>query len=168
MIGECSFATAMEAFWVLLLVSAFICASLCEKVADSKGLMSGGWGAAGFLLGPLALIAVAGMPDKRLRRILLAIATHQGATITEEAEEIASVNANDVFTTSYKASEDEIWSKTISALGDQLGRSASRAHSQISTNTIIIKDQSGRIIARASYAGNVFGSKQWKFRYKRT
>jgi len=166
---QSSFVTAMEVFWVLLLlISAFICASLCERVADSKGLMSGGWGAAGFLLGPLALIAVAGMPDKRSRRILHAIATQQGATIIEEAEELASVNMNDGFTTSQKTSEDEIWSKAISALGDELGRSASRAHSQISANAITIKEQSGRIIARASYTGNVFGLKQWKFRYKRT
>ena len=166
-ISESSNVTPMEAFWVLLLVSGFICASLCERVADSKGLISGGWGAAGFLLGPLALIAVAGMPDKRLRRILLAIAIHQGATVTEETEEIALNNVNDGFTTSHRASEDEIWSKAISALGDELGGSASRSHSQLSTNAITIKDQSGKIIARASYAGNAFGPKQWRFRYKK-
>jgi hypothetical protein len=166
---QCSFNAAMEAFWVLLLVSAFICASLCERVADSKGLKSGSWGAAGFLLGPLALIAVAGMPDKRLRRILLTIANHQGATTTEEEEEeeIASANVNDGFTTSSNASDDEVWSKAISALGAELGQSASRIHSQMSTNAITIKDQSGRIIARASNAANAFGSKHWKFRYKK-
>ena len=158
----------MEAFWGVLLISAFVCAGLCERVASSKGLQAGGWCAAGLLLGPLALIAVAGMPDKKLRRTLMAIANHQGVTITkEDAEEKTSENIDCDFTTTYFAADDEIWANAVSALGDDLGRHANRLNSQISIDSITIEDQFGTIIARASYAGDTTGYKKWKFRYKK-
>ena len=158
----------MATFWFVLLVSGIISAGLCGSVANAKGLESSGWGMAGFLFGPLALIAVAGMPDKRLRLTLLALAEHQGATIDEEVTDAGRLNSNEGFSTYHRASEDEIWSKAIGALEPELGGAASRVKSEISANNIVIKDQAGRIIARASYAGNTSGPKLWKFRYKKS
>ena len=153
-------------FWVVLFFSGIISARLCAAVASAKGLESSGWGLAGFFFGPLALIAVAGMPDKRLRMTLLALAEHQGATIAEEAIDVGRSNSNEGFSTYHRVSEDEIWAKAITALEPALGRTASREKSEISANNIVIKDQAGRIIARASYTGNTSGPKWWKFRYK--
>ena len=43
---------------------------LCNRLASAKGLPQEPWMWAGFLLGPLALIAAAGMPDKKTRTLI--------------------------------------------------------------------------------------------------
>ena len=64
----------MGALLFPVLIIAFICAGLSSHVADAKGCDSGSWGLAGLLLGPLALLALAAMPDRRLRRYIRALA----------------------------------------------------------------------------------------------
>jgi len=43
---------------------------LCYRLASAKGLPGEPWLWAGYLLGPLALIAVAGMPDMKTRALI--------------------------------------------------------------------------------------------------
>lgn len=54
-----------------ILIGWLVCAGFCGTVAEEKGYSSGMWIFGGLLFGPLALIAVAGLPDKKLRNILM-------------------------------------------------------------------------------------------------
>lgn len=56
---------------LLVIALAVSCGALTEIVAGKKGFpLSGGWFAAGFFLGPIALIAAAGLPDLATRKLL--------------------------------------------------------------------------------------------------
>ncbi len=64
----------MEAFWVILIVQAIICAALSSHLAQQKGYQTTPWGFIGFFFGIIGLIAAAGLPlksaseDKQLER----------------------------------------------------------------------------------------------------
>lgn len=75
----------MESFIFLVLVGATASAAFAAEVAEQKGFKSTSWAIAGFLFGPLALIAIAGMPDQKTRRMLKGIAQQHGIQ-TEEIE----------------------------------------------------------------------------------
>ena len=63
--------------FILLVLAAFFCGfTMC--LAEAKGLSLGMWAIAGFLFGPIALLAAVGMPDKKLHRFLKQFAEHQG------------------------------------------------------------------------------------------
>ena len=62
-------------FLVGWIASAFFCAS----VASEKGYSGTSWGIAGFLFGFFALIAVAGLPDRKLRKYIRQIGEKQKA-----------------------------------------------------------------------------------------
>ena len=61
------------------LASWVACAFFCSNVARAKGYSSSSWFFAGFFFGFFALIAVAGLPDKKLRKYLLQIGVKQEA-----------------------------------------------------------------------------------------
>ena len=69
----------------VLLIGWVASAFFCAQVADEKGYSGTAWGFAGFLFGFFALIAVAGLPDKKLRKYLRQIGVKQKA-INEESE----------------------------------------------------------------------------------
>ena len=61
--------------WVFVLVTGFVfsllfIAPLSATIAKNKGLKTINWFLAGLFLGPFGLLAVSGMPDKKLRRQL--------------------------------------------------------------------------------------------------
>jgi len=53
---------------IVILVVWALCAFFCWVLAYAKGLNTTLWGWAALLLGPLAFLAVIGMPDKSNRR----------------------------------------------------------------------------------------------------
>ena len=62
---------------MLFFVALFIwipCAIVAQNVAKAKGLNSGDWALAAFLLGPIGLLGVVGMPDRKLNSYIQAIA----------------------------------------------------------------------------------------------
>lgn len=61
-------------FFIALLFVWIPCAIIAEKIANAKGLDAGGWGLAAFLFGPIGLIGVVGMPDRKLNSYMRAIA----------------------------------------------------------------------------------------------
>ena len=64
---------------IVLLVGWIASAFFCAQVADEKGYSGIGWGFAGFIFGFCALIAVAGLPDRKLRRYIRLIGEKQKA-----------------------------------------------------------------------------------------
>lgn len=65
----------------LILSVAVICAVYAGAVAGEKGHDWVAWTVGGFLFGPLALLAVIGLPDRNLRRYLRLIAEKQGIEV---------------------------------------------------------------------------------------
>ena len=56
-----------------------ISGAFCGEVAEQKGYSRATWVFAGFLFGFIALIAVAGLPDRKLRKYLRQIGEKQNA-----------------------------------------------------------------------------------------
>ena len=70
---------------IVLLVVWVTSAFFCAQVAEEKGYSGTAWAFAGFIFGFFALIAVAGLPDKKLRKYLRQIGVKQKA-INEESK----------------------------------------------------------------------------------
>ena len=108
-------------FFVLItgwIASAFFCAS----VANEKGYSGTAWGFAGFLFGFFALIAVAGLPDKKLRKYIRQIGEKQKA-IEKESEGAEWVEQSSDWGSSIRfvmppsATEEEMYKRLISEIG---------------------------------------------------
>ena len=68
----------MAALFVLA-VFWFISGAYCGEVAEQKGYSRSAWAFGGFLFGFIALIAAAGLPDRKLRKYLRLIGEKQNA-----------------------------------------------------------------------------------------
>ena len=104
------------------LVSWVACAFFCSNVAKAKGYSSSSWFFAGFFFGFFALIAVAGLPDKKLRKYLLQIGVKQEAikraTLDDEEETAFSGNQQIRFITKENDKEEETYKKLLSSITD--------------------------------------------------
>ena len=69
---------------IVLFFFGVTCGGFCATLADNKGWNPGPWFIGGFLLGPLALVAAAGMPDLKLRKYIRAMAQGQGVVVPWE------------------------------------------------------------------------------------
>ena len=63
----------------ILVIVWFASACFCAQLADEKGYSSLNWCILGFLFGFFALIAVAGLPDRKLRKYMRQIGEKQKA-----------------------------------------------------------------------------------------
>ena len=70
------------------------CAIYAQDVAADKGHNGASWFFGGLLFGPLALIACAGLSDRKLRRFIRLMAENQGVDVSEPLA-VTSV-ANDI------------------------------------------------------------------------
>ena len=75
----------------VLVIFWFACGFYASVVADSKGYNSTAWGFGGFLFGFVALIAVAGLPDKKLRKYIRQIGENQNAIDPEGSNDFKKV-----------------------------------------------------------------------------
>ena len=104
------------------LVSWIACAFFSSNVAKAKGYSSSSWFFAGFFFGFFALIAVAGLPDKKLRKYLLQIGVKQEAikraTLDDEEETAFSGNQKIRFITEENDKEEETYKKLLSSITD--------------------------------------------------
>ena len=108
-------------FFVLItgwIASAFFCAS----VASEKGYSGTAWGFAGFIFGFFALIAVAGLPDKKLRKYIRQIGEKQKAIEKESegaewVEQSSDWGSTIRFVMPPSATEEEMYKRLISEIG---------------------------------------------------
>ncbi len=75
----------------VLVVFWFVCGFYSSVVADSKGYNGTAWAFGGFLFGIIALIAVAGLPDKKLRKYIRQIGEKQNAIDPESSNNLKKV-----------------------------------------------------------------------------
>jgi len=83
---------------VLLLLINIISGTLSSSIAGTKGWNGGMWFLAGFLFGPLGLVAAAGLPDRRLRVYLRHLASEKGwkddaSTMPDYSENLGDADA---------------------------------------------------------------------------
>ena len=78
-------------FLIVWIASALFCAS----VADAKGYSYGSWFIGGFLFGFIALIAAAGLPDRKLRKYIRQIGEKQNAIKKESQKVVLPVSKKD-------------------------------------------------------------------------
>jgi hypothetical protein len=76
----------MEFFYVVL-ITAVVCSCYASGIAGSNGHNVASWTIGGLLFGPLALVAVAGLPDLKQRKYLRLIAEQGGAVIKEDDDD---------------------------------------------------------------------------------
>ena len=67
----------------ILLILWIACGFYCLVVAESKGHNGPAWLFGGFFFGFFALIAVAGLPDRKLRKYIRQIGEKQNAIVPE-------------------------------------------------------------------------------------
>jgi len=166
----------MGALLLPVLIIAFICAGLSSHVADAKGCDSGSWGLAGLLLGPLALLALAAMPDRRLRRYIRALAEKSDVEFDSLGHEQSADNpksianaSKDDFQTWPSDSPKSVWRFFIKAVASNSiidSKKISLEHSDLEVLKIVARDRNGNTVVEA--IGNKrseFGSTYWKLRY---
>ena len=110
-------------FFIFLIIWV-ACAFFSSNVAKAKGYSSSSWFFAGFFFGIFALIAAAGLPDKKLRHYLLRIGVKQEAikraSLQEEEEQEVYGNQPIKFLTAEKAKEEEIYKILLSNIDDEV------------------------------------------------
>lgn|GEM_PF-4168302 len=137
----------MELIWLTVIFLGLVCALLSSNIANSKGWEGSSWGIAGFLLGPLALLAVVGLPDKKLRKYLRAIAIKLDTDIGAEQH-------------------IDDYQKIISLLSPKLSELAKENYSEVWATKAILRDEKNRIIAKAK---SIFdgGTTKWVITYEK-
>ena len=84
-------------FFVALLFLWIPCAIFCGTISEDKGHNGIAWFWGGLLFGPIALLAVAALGDRKLRRYIRLIAESQGVNLTDDGEPKRAVDvANDI------------------------------------------------------------------------
>ncbi len=93
---------------VFLIISWIVCGLVAMSVANAKDCYGLLWLLAGIFIGPIAVIAAAGLPDRKLRRTMRLIAEAQGV-------DVSGRDPNDLPATSL--SEEEIEEQRRRVLG---------------------------------------------------
>ena len=70
----------VAAFFIWL-ITGVVCAGVAGSVAEAKGWHLSSWALLGFFFGPIAVIGIAGMPDRVLRRTMRLIAEERGIEV---------------------------------------------------------------------------------------
>ena len=91
------------------------------QVAHQKGYNGTDWGIGGFFFGTIALIAVAGLPDRRLRKYIRQIGEKQnaipvGKESIEQSDELINDNTRISFSMPKDSTKEEIYKKLVDAL----------------------------------------------------
>ena len=114
----------------VLLIGWIAAAFFCASVANEKGYSGTSWGIAGLLFGFFALIAVAGLPDRKLRKYIRLIGERQKA-IEKVGERVESKDSEGVekssdwesdktiisFVMPTSSNEEEMYKRLISEIG---------------------------------------------------
>ena len=108
----------MEIFFVLVIV--WLSAGFYSgEVAHQKGYSGAAWAIGGFFFGFIALIAAAGLPDRKLRKYIRLIGEKQNAIeIVKEKFKIVDGNTKISFSMLKDSSKEEIYKELVDLLKD--------------------------------------------------
>lgn len=154
----------MEIFLSLIIVN-LISGGFASHVAASKGYDSGSWFALGVLFGPIALLSLAAMPDRRLLRYVRAIAEKQGVElgpIDDDNRGPDSPLGENEFIGEESDSKEQIWELVVARLSPDKSATADFNSSWFYRNLITVRSSTGDQIARAIGTPQAFGKKRWR------
>ena len=108
----------MSVFIVLLIV--WLSAGFYSaEVANEKGYSGAAWFIGGLFFGFIALIAAAGLPDRKLRRYIRLIGEKQNAIeVVKEKAELVDGNTKISFSMPKDSSKEEIYKELVHLLKD--------------------------------------------------
>ena len=118
------------AFFFILVIGV-IAGFLASNIASDKGHDGSSWFFAGFLFGPLGLIAAAGLSDRKLRKYIRQIGEKQEAIEPGMEYKNFGVVRTAKFEFRKDATEDQIWEKIMEAIGPDLSKRADRIKSNL-------------------------------------
>lgn len=153
---------------VIAILLGIVCAILTSRVADSKGWEASGWFIAGLLLGPLALLAVVGLPDKKLRQYVRALALKLDAIEVELPHtEIAAAQESVEFTSDVTVEDKEAdYQKLRSLLDPKLLELINEKSTEITPKNIVFRNHIGSILVNANSVVNGT-TKTWRIVYQK-
>ena len=143
---------------------------LAGVVASDKGHSFVVWGIAGLFMGPLGLIASAGLSDKKLRQYIRKIGESQGAIKPIREGEDPSTKTIGDFLLPKDASEDQIWEQVYQILNLQkpnIALKADRKRSSLNEPLIggkefLVSDSHGNTLALAYAKENSASDFLWQ------
>ena len=106
----------MGIFFVLIIV--WLSAGFyCGEVAYQKGYSGAAWAIGGFLFGFIALIAAAGLPDRKLRKYIRLIGEKQNAIeVLKEKVELVDGNTKISFSMPKDSNKEDIYKELVVVL----------------------------------------------------
>ena len=106
----------MEIFFALVILW-FASAFYCGEVAHQKGYKGAAWAIGGFFFGFFALVAAAGLPDRKLRKYIRLIGEKQNAIEgVKETLEVVDGNTKISFSVPKDSSKEEIYKELVLVL----------------------------------------------------
>ena len=141
------------AFLVLLVALWIPCAVFCGVIAEDKGHGGISWFWGGLLFGPVGLLAVVALVDRKQRRYLRLIAESQGVKIDRsEDESLHSVIAEEDIISVNDIGSAEIYNAAAKAyLRDGGKKKCSFANSEISREKVVLKDENNKMVEVMSF-----------------
>ena len=105
------------AIFFALVILWFASALYCGQVAHQKGYSGAAWAIGGFFFGFFALVAAAGLPDRKLRKYIRLIGEKQNAIeVVKETLEVVDGNTKISFSMPKDSSKEEIYKELILVL----------------------------------------------------
>ena len=107
------------AIFFALVILWFVSALYCGEVAHQKGYKGAAWAIGGFFFGFFALVAAAGLPDRKLRKYIRLIGEKQNAIeVVKEKFELVDGNTKISFSMPKDSSKEEIYKELVHLLKD--------------------------------------------------
>lgn len=136
------------------------CSGYTATVAKEKGYGSS-WAIGGFLFGPIALLAAAGLPDLEMRKHIAATVGHLHLGANASPRYIGQKSYH--FKTPQRFDRDEYWNSAYQALPSDIKMLADELFSVVGRSQIEFKNTNKERLAVAKWRGNTLGLKKWFF-----
>ena len=159
------------AFFVVLILGLFS-GLLSSTVASDKGHDGTAWFLVGLLLGPLGLIASAGLSDRKLRRYLRQIGEKQDAIKPHQDREQKSKNKSvGSFVLPKEANEKEVFEKLVELLEkknySEVVRTIDKKKLDFNSplfvgRELIVQDENGETLVFVSTSGSLPEGLMWQ------
>ena len=142
------------------------------NVAEAKGLNGSSWALVGFFFGPIGLIGVAGMPDRRLRQYMRSIAIKLEAIEEKESVRLETTPGGAPAPTNKQTyiyldetvkDKQQIMAAVFEQLTEEERAIVSAEESDVRPGKMgFICGRDSRVIFRLGYVGRKDGKHVWK------
>ena len=156
----------------VLIVIWIASAAVASNVAEAKGLDSSSWFFAAFFFGPIGLIGVAGMPDRRLRQYMRSIAIKLEAIEEKESVRLETTSViapaptnkqSYIYVDETVKDQQQIMTAVFEQLTEEERTVASAKNSDVVPGKMgFICGSGNQLICRLGYVGRKDSKHVWK------